>query len=706
MKKFRLLCILGLICFVVLLSSCQNNAAGDGAESGVNDQNALVSFSEGENVIIAGSEGCDFTIIRPENCEKTVIGAASDLCKAITKITGEMTQIKTDYATKGDLEILIGETDRAESGEALAGLGEKDYRISFKSNKLVIIGGSDEATAEAVEYFIANYMTGDALSITYGEEYLYTYVAAKVMVGGVDITEFKIYSEGAPEALVSRVKEAVFAAVGKEPEITSSKDGKYISLVANDSLETGYYMAKLQDDGNIHLESDTATGLYFSVNLFEEAIKDMNLPGETYDLKLSGSGAYPPAFELFGEDDTRYFLGETNKEALSYEIGEEIEFTISLLANGELASCARFDWTMVGDDGQSSSGSELGAAGMLTLKTTLQNNGFVMVTVKAIGADGNEIDTAVRFSGAAGVHPELLTITKEEPSDFDEYWAEAIAEMMAVEPEIIEMEEVEGRSGYKVYKMKIACAGNDKWTGETYVSGYLTYPEAASQKSLKIRAAFQGYGVNSTMPSYSDDYISFAVCGHSIEIGQEKSYYTDLQNGVLKNYGWSTAENADPKNVYFRYMILRDLQALRFMKEYFGENGKGLWDGDTVTLSGSSQGGFQVIALAALDEDIDSISVGVPWLCDIGGYTDGKKIKSSFRPGFADGLGYFDSATFASRITCEVSITAGLGDPLCPPAGVAAMYNALNCPKSLTFGQNQTHSYVPPFGDKFTFSEN
>ncbi len=697
--------ILLLACFLIIslvLNACgknEPNIGGDPLSKGT------VSYEIGESVVIADSEGCDYSVVRPDNCSKEVTDAAVLINKAIYGIIGELPKLKTDYGTKGELEILVGNTNRPESLAASEGLGEKDFRIIFSGSKIAIVGGSDAATTLAVEYFLENYLSESALSIDFGTDYTYSYVAPRIMVGDSDLGEFKIYSEGTPEALVTAVSDAIFASIGKTPEITESRSEKYISLMADPSLEVGYYMAKILNDGNIHLQSDTATGLYFSVEHFVNAIRDMNVPGEVYELELSKSGLYPPAFELFGENDERYFLGETEKDALSYEIGEEIVFNISLFAKGELSSCARFDWTMKGDDGKSSSGSVPGSTGQLTLKTTLDNNGFVMVEVKAIGADGNEIDKNIRFSGAAGVHPELLSITKEEPADFDEYWAEAIEEMMAVEPEIIEMEEIEGQSGYKAYKMKLACAGNDKWTGETYVAGYLTYPENAAKKSLSIKATFQGYGVNSPSPSYGGNNITFAVCGHSIEVGMEKSYYSDLQNGILKGHGWSTAENADGKNVYFRYMLLRDLQALRFMKEYFGENGLDLWDGDSINLSGSSQGGFQVIALAALDKDVDSISAGVPWLCDIGGYTDGKKIKSSFRPDFADGLGYFDSASFASRITCRVSISAGLGDPLCPPAGVAVMYNALSCPKTLTFGQNQTHSYRPPYGDKFTFSE-
>lgn len=701
MKNFKLLFITLLICLALILAACGGEEAPIGGDKKSRD---TVSYTVGDNVIIADGNGCGYTVIRPESCEKTITDAAVSINKAIMGIIGDLPQLKTDFGTKESNEILVGMTNRPESAKAAEGLGEKDFRILFEGTKIAIVGGSDEATAEAASYFLENYLKDGVLAVSYGENYLYEYVAASITVNGTPISEYKIYAEGAPETLVTRVKDAIFNSVEVTLDTTDKKEGLYISLIADSSLETGYYMAKLQNDGNIRLESDTATGLYYSVELFENAVKDMNIPGEVYELSISEAGAYPPAFELFGEEDERYFIGVTDKDSLGYEIGEEIEFTISLLAGGELASCARFDWTMAGDDGKSSSGSESGITGMLTLKTTLENNGFVMVTVKAIGADGNEIDSDIRFSGAAGVHPELLTITVPEPEDFDEYWKAAIDEMMAVEPEIIEMEEIEGKSGFKAYNMKLACAGNDKWTGETYVAGYLTYPTNASAKSLKIKATFQGYGVNSASPSYSDGYITFSVCGHSIEQGQDPSYYSALSGNELKSHGWSTAENADPKNVYFRYMILRDLQALRFMKEYFGENGNGLWDGDTVTLSGSSQGGFQVIALAALDKDVDSISAGVPWLCDIGGYTDGKKIKSSFRPDFAEGLGYFDSATFASRITCNVSISAGLGDPLCPPAGVAVMYNALNCPKSLIFGQNRTHSYNPPTGDKFTFS--
>lgn len=526
---------------------------------------------------------------------------------------------------------------------------------------------------------------------------------ADISVDGIPLSDYKLYVSGTPGALSDRVRIAILNSIGTAPMSVTEADGTRIELILGSELEENYYRIK-SGDGVIRLESDTDTGLSECIRIFEEELASKSTAGTTQNISFSKSGAYATPFASLEDYSDAYFYSDTDKSALSYEIGEEMNMTVYLSTGTDLASCAQFAWTMKGDDGKTSEGFAPGINGSVSFKTTLDTNGFVMITVKALDASGKEINENVRFSGAMGVHPELVTQTHEEPSDFDAFWEKAIADMNAVSPEIIEMKEVSAQGGFKAYKMKIACVGNDKWTGETYVSGYLSYPEGASAGSLKMRATFQGYGVSSPSVSCSDGYITFAVCGHSIEVGEDSTYYTDLASGALKGHGWYATDNTDPNEVYFKYMLLRDLQALRFMKQYFGSDGNGLWDGKTITLSGASQGGFQVIALAALDSDVTSVNAGVPWLCDIGGYTDGKKIKSSFQPEYCDSIRYFDTANFAKRVKCPVSISAGLGDPLCPPAGVAAMYNSLTCPRTLVFKQGGTHSYTQPNGELFEFS--
>ena len=82
-------------------------------------------------------------------------------------------------------------------------------------------------------------------------------------------------------------------------------------------------------------------------------------------------------------------------------------------------------------------------------------------------------------------------------------------------------------------------------------------------------------------------------------------------------------------------MILRDIQGMRFLKLYFGENGsderfRGLWsEKKTLTVSGGSQGGFQSAAVAALEPGITLMTLYCPWLCDIGGCgADGRQVST------------------------------------------------------------------------------
>jgi cephalosporin-C deacetylase-like acetyl esterase len=37
----------------------------------------------------------------------------------------------------------------------------------------------------------------------------------------------------------------------------------------------------------------------------------------------------------------------------------------------------------------------------------------------------------------------------------------------------------------------------------------------------------------------------------------------------------------------------------------------------------------------------------------------------------------------------------GLGDYICPPSGIVALYNALDCKVTMTVKQGMTHSFTP-----------
>ncbi len=78
-----------------------------------------------------------------------------------------------------------------------------------------------------------------------------------------------------------------------------------------------------------------------------------------------------------------------------------------------------------------------------------------------------------------------------------------------------------------------------------------------------------------------------------------------------------------------------------------------------------------------------------------------------FRPEFTSGLAYFDTISFAKRISenNQVTITVGLGDYVCPPTWMIALYKQLNCQVKLTFTQGRTHGYTPTNAEKWIMSK-
>ena len=66
-----------------------------------------------------------------------------------------------------------------------------------------------------------------------------------------------------------------------------------------------------------------------------------------------------------------------------------------------------------------------------------------------------------------------------------------------------------------------------------------------------------------------------------------------------------------------------------------------------------------------------------------------------WRPGYSNGIRYYDTVYFAKRIKCPVEMLAGLGDYTCPPSGITVLYYNFTSEKKITWWQNRTHSYTP-----------
>ncbi len=129
------------------------------------------------DIVLFGGD-TTYNVIRDQYASQTVLDAVKDVRRAISASCGgtwegiitedfEVGLTRDSIVDNNEPEILLGSTNRRESREASADLGENDYIIRAVGNKIVITGGSDRATAKAIAIFLETFFPeGTAKKIT------------------------------------------------------------------------------------------------------------------------------------------------------------------------------------------------------------------------------------------------------------------------------------------------------------------------------------------------------------------------------------------------------------------------------------------------------------------------------------------------------------------------------------------------------------
>lgn len=375
-----------------------------------------------------------------------------------------------------------------------------------------------------------------------------------------------------------------------------------------------------------------------------------------------------------------YFVGSCDKGALSYKPGETMKFSLNIQNDkGEIVEGQKVKWTRRGDDGKTFSGEAVSGKDPIVIETSISTPGFVRITATPVDENGKKVKNIDVFDGGACAAFGRIVQKTPEPADFDAFWQRQLDALKKV-PMKCGRKEVAGKKGFKTYVLTIDCVGKP-------AKAYLTIPENAKAKSLPLWVNVHGYGVSRINPPYKDGCIMLSVARHSYELGQSDEYYKQ-QKVKLARFGLNAEKN--PENNYFKFMILRDLRAIEYAKTLPE------WNGKDITVSGGSMGGFQSIFVAALDKDITLCKPTIPWMCNLNAENEGRQ-KSLFKPAYTPAVLYFDSTNAIKRVKCPVEILAYLGDYVCPPTGIAVLYNNANPNTKIVFKQNGTHGYRSPW---------
>lgn len=104
----------------------------------------------------------EYTMIRSTKNGSDVTDSATDLADAVTKALGTKFTLKRDMDVEANAdakEILIGQTNRDESTQALTDLGDKfAYSIRVTGNKITVMGSTNELIVKALAYMQENWL--------------------------------------------------------------------------------------------------------------------------------------------------------------------------------------------------------------------------------------------------------------------------------------------------------------------------------------------------------------------------------------------------------------------------------------------------------------------------------------------------------------------------------------------------------------------
>lgn len=379
----------------------------------------------------------------------------------------------------------------------------------------------------------------------------------------------------------------------------------------------------------------------------------------------------------------------------NYKVGEKASFVVNVRKSGTLLNQVKVDYeagpvmypetkkTLVLKDGTMKWSGEMKAPGFYRLK----------VVAHVDGKDYEGLCTAA-FS------PEKIKPFAQEPKDFDDFWKKALDEARQIDlnPTKVLLPE-RCTKDVNVYEVSYH---NNRWGSKMY--GILSIPVKPGKYPALLRVP--GAGVR---PYSGDTYTATGKCIvleigiHGVPVTMEQKVYDDLANAALNGYWDTNLENPD-RNAYKRVVTgaVRGVDMIASLDE---------WDGKTVGVTGSSQGGFLSLAVAALDKRVTFLAAVHDAMCDyeaeLHGVAGGwphyfyHAKMNAITKARLEGARYYDGVNFARRITVPGWYSFGYNDEVVPPTSAYGLYNTIKAPKILSLYQMTGHFWYQEQWDEW-----
>jgi cephalosporin-C deacetylase len=295
--------------------------------------------------------------------------------------------------------------------------------------------------------------------------------------------------------------------------------------------------------------------------------------------------------------------------------------------------------------------------------------------------------------------------TNPRPADFNEYWARALQEMEAIDPQV-ELKP-------SAFVSPVAACFDLYYTG---VRGARIHAKYLRPKngSANAPAVLMFHGYSGSAGDWQDK-LGYVASGFHVAAmdcrgqGGESEDLGGVRGNTLNGH-ITRGLSGGPDKLLYRDIFLDTAQLARIVMGLPGV------DASRIAAMGGSQGGALTLACASLEPRIARIAPVYPFLCDYQrvwemdlateAYQDLRDYFRHFDPLhqrkeqiFHD-LGYIDVAQLASRIKATVLMSTGLMDTICPPSTQFAAYNHITAPKSMLLYPDFGHEPLPGNDDR------
>ncbi len=323
-----------------------------------------------------------YTIVRPDSASDGEVSAAVYLRSAFEE-NGYTISITTDWVNRGEEvpadtpEILVGQTNRAETARYAADLRQGEFAVAREGNRYVLTGGSEDAVQSACAWFVQFALGWDGEGLYEGGDVFTqkkTYRVDSPTIGGNALREYSIlYTDAVnnEEEAALGLQQTILEETGwllpakkiSIAEVDKERYDRQILLQADKTMEEGYKIT-LQD-GKMAITGSDRIQLQGAVMALRKEMEESSMTYENGTI-LEGK-LTRQSLTLYADPGAR--TGGDGSASAPFATGDEV--MAGILAK---ASEAPYDITvqMKGGDYRISRTMTLDAAGVGVLGSTVE----------------------------------------------------------------------------------------------------------------------------------------------------------------------------------------------------------------------------------------------------------------------------------------------------------------------------------------------